>query len=459
MKDPPIEKQVRFADRTHNPSRPSLPSPLSPAAANNDHLPSFRSEIQWSTGYSTDLSPSLPSVPPAPQEQVGFHQSVPRIKFIPPTPGPLRSNDFFNTPQHLPIFSTPFIPPPAPSQVFPLVETLTTSPNHQIISTRSEMPFRPLPPKTISQPHGDFFQRHIPSPQRQSLHQSADGNVEAMEISPPPSTPSPHASDFFASKPVERLGSPLPTLPPQHASDFFTRKTVEPMDCESPPPPRHASDFFKYENMESTSFRPTPIVHASDFFKSGKEDSFAACPTIPAPTSLHSSNSFKSVSADTPLPSPHVKMDPPQQHTVLDVKQPVIKIEDPPIPSFPKFVFNTDNLLATRQTERSWRGSRQAMEWVLSQEELHAYHVDLDRELPSEMEDPWYPSFVSMFSLYSSRSNYPFHSGNIPSRPRIIASIYNGSIRYPKFRGLQKYFGFIPKHTSHRSPERPSTLH
>lgn len=84
--------------------------------------------------------------------------------------------------------------------------------------------------------------------------------------------------------------------------------------------------------------------------------------------------------------------------------QPGLPLKDCPkvksvVPSFPKFTFNTDNLLATRQTNRFWRGSRQPVEWILSREELHAQHVDLDRELPSEMDDPWYPSFVCLFSF------------------------------------------------------------
>jgi hypothetical protein len=61
------------------------------------------------------------------------------------------------------------------------------------------------------------------------------------------------------------------------------------------------------------------------------------------------------------------------------------------------FVFNTNDLLATRQTIRSWRGSNRPEDWIVAREDLHADHVDNDRALPGEIQDPWFPSFVSQF--------------------------------------------------------------
>jgi hypothetical protein len=66
----------------------------------------------------------------------------------------------------------------------------------------------------------------------------------------------------------------------------------------------------------------------------------------------------------------------------------------PPRPTFPEpeFVYNTNDLLATRQTVRGWRNSSDPSSWILSREELHSDQVDLDRLLPEAMDD--YPSFV-----------------------------------------------------------------
>jgi hypothetical protein len=61
------------------------------------------------------------------------------------------------------------------------------------------------------------------------------------------------------------------------------------------------------------------------------------------------------------------------------------------------FIFNTNDLLATRQTIRSWRGSSRPEDWIVAREDLHADHVDSDRALPNEMQDPWFPTFVRQF--------------------------------------------------------------
>jgi hypothetical protein len=77
----------------------------------------------------------------------------------------------------------------------------------------------------------------------------------------------------------------------------------------------------------------------------------------------------------------------------------------PPSPSLLPFVFNTNDILATRQVIGSWRGSSKPLEWILSCEELHAEHVDLDRMLPEEMDDSFYPSFVSFSPLFFGRTS------------------------------------------------------
>jgi len=70
-----------------------------------------------------------------------------------------------------------------------------------------------------------------------------------------------------------------------------------------------------------------------------------------------------------------------------------------PATDFPPFVFHTDNLLAPRETDQSWQGSRPAAEWILSRQEVHAHQLDLDHRISAEITDPWFPSFVSI-SIY-----------------------------------------------------------
>jgi hypothetical protein len=64
-------------------------------------------------------------------------------------------------------------------------------------------------------------------------------------------------------------------------------------------------------------------------------------------------------------------------------------------PNGTEFVFNTNDLLSTRQTIRSWKGSYLPEHFILSREELHADQVDQDRALPEEMNEASFPSFVS----------------------------------------------------------------
>ena len=59
----------------------------------------------------------------------------------------------------------------------------------------------------------------------------------------------------------------------------------------------------------------------------------------------------------------------------------------------PELVYNTNDILATRQTIRGWSNSSDPSSWILSREELHSDQVDLDRLLPGALED--FPSFVS----------------------------------------------------------------
>jgi hypothetical protein len=59
------------------------------------------------------------------------------------------------------------------------------------------------------------------------------------------------------------------------------------------------------------------------------------------------------------------------------------------------FIYNTNNLLATRQITHSWHGSHRAKDWVLSREELHAEEVDHSRELAVTMDEPEFPVLVS----------------------------------------------------------------
>jgi hypothetical protein len=61
------------------------------------------------------------------------------------------------------------------------------------------------------------------------------------------------------------------------------------------------------------------------------------------------------------------------------------------------YIYNSNDLIATRQTVRSWKGSYRPDEWVISREELHADEVDRARALAIDLEEADYPKFVRLF--------------------------------------------------------------
>jgi len=155
--------------------------------------------------------------------------------------------------------------------------------------------------------------------------------------------------ESFAFTPTPRLG---PT------SDTFKSVKVEAIS----PFPLHASNFFKTLPSSLTDPGPSP-----------------KCPSSSPPLShrlqdgSESPNTITLVSVSSPLPSLPESIDPPRRQSVVYLKRPGIPMEDWPVVQpfvleFSKFVFNTDYLLATRQTEQSWWGTCRVAEWILSHE-------------------------------------------------------------------------------------------
>jgi hypothetical protein len=226
------------------------------------------------------------------------------------------------------------------------------------------------------------------------------------------------------------MTSPLPTF------------SFSPNTEKSLPTPKHASDFFKNVGKEylrsphpSPSNQPSLASSSStDPHPSRSANFIQATSTLQQTGSLSTGstliNSKFGAANPTNTTFPSSPSVPGPTHPSPIFHRPGLSIQDADLsfPDFPKFVFNTDNLLATRQMVRSWRGHRRPAEWILCREELHAEHVDLDRELPSEMDNPFYPSFVRLPSLSIPFMLTTFSTGNLSPRLGIASPTPLGPI-------------------------------
>jgi hypothetical protein len=226
-----------------------------------------------------------------------------------------------------------------------------------------------------------------------------------------------HAADIFRD-----LHLPLPTgsnqhIRRQHVASASTASSEVPLpvapSSSSSKPMLPTSRQIKKLPARHRQVSQPQTLHAADIFCNLQE---------PSPTA---STSTPSTSSILPLPVPHSK--PPTSTSRPTIKlparrrkvlhKPTLQTRDPspPLsspPTFGPFVFNTNDILSTRQEIGSWHGSSKSMEWLLSREELHAEQVDLDRGLPAEMQHPFYPSFVRLYHLLlsiCSQLTRPFH--------------------------------------------------
>jgi hypothetical protein len=215
-----------------------------------------------------------------------------------------------------------------------------------------------------------------------------------------------HAADLFKSKPtpshVVSASSSVPAsmhptspesaaLPAAKAPSILAQqphsanRIIGPSSVQSQQR-RHAADLFTFEPTPSTSTPSTSQPFLFNF-KAPQPSSATAQPMKPVELRgfISPTDSMPGTAPTTSRPTTSRPTTPPSCSTS----------------SFPKFVFKTDNLLETRKTDRSWQGSRQAAEWILSREELHAQQVDLDRWVPKEIDHSDFPSFVSPFKYLS----------------------------------------------------------
>jgi len=242
-----VEKRVRFADRNSNPARRTLP----------------KGRISRSADFFT--SPSPMPLTPLPETDPN-QQRLPMIKYTLPTPDihsqnnhSPRSVHFFKTPSNCPfaidskapsqmnrIFSTLFLPPPPPSQVFNTqVEAAegSSSLSPPQVSPSHGLEFSTPPSPVLTVRHtSDFFN----STQKQMV------NKTPIELSPLPETID-ESMDVSMSPPHPAI-APHPTPTPiGRASDFFKLKTSLTPSAPPTPAPLHASDFFK-SNANPTTF-------------------------------------------------------------------------------------------------------------------------------------------------------------------------------------------------------------
>ena len=334
---------------------------------------------------------STPLSPPPPPSQVF------------PLIGTNASSPMYQTPSgSCPILPCGLPPPPQSSRqhavdFFQNTKTVRKEAPSPIVLNDSSSPSPPTPLQQSS----DFFKPVKTEPMD-------------VDITSLPSIPPQHAFNFFTSIKSESSPSPLPL---QHAFNFFKSVKSEPTPSIPANSLGQASDFFKSVKPPASA----PVKHASEFFKHVKMEPFASTPRDLGPHPIPSNQlkwkpyllpHFMPLTSSklschhspilvhlpkAPVPVPlcltNFRMAPslqtqspwfssplcchlcPGPSTLPDDNQLCISMEDWPVvqpfvPEFSKFVFNTDDLLATQQTEQSWWRTRRAAEWILSHEEL-----------------------------------------------------------------------------------------
>ena len=267
----------------------------------------------------------------------------------------------------------------------------------------NQKPIRPLPSPSVEHPWSGaripktgqaatFWKTFPPIPVPMDIDRPDVGNAPK----PIPSTSLPTAN-------VEMLPPPPSQLPAASvnasASVTATSKTGA-----APRAPR-AADYLRTLRQSQSK--------TEAFFPASQQPS-SSCPTNKPRRSRQRRNA---VAGPQPSAMDTAHTSQPSARNALTGTVPSVMdtahTSPPSAASLPHLVFNTNNLLATRQTTRSWMGNRGPEDWILAREELHAEQVDVDRELPGEMDHSWYPSFVSPFLLEDifnhTYSNRLFH--------------------------------------------------
>lgn len=223
----------------------------------------------------------------------------------------------------------------------------------------------------------------------------------------------------------EKAAPPSAALRPRRrAVDIFMSYPAAPPNFVSTPPP----------TITVTPVSP-PITFPTTTSSSDLSTLPSFIPSVPRPIAKLPKRAQKfsqpihrkvdlDLTSDAEAPSP--KAHPSDIVELDDLDENISHRPDRQSRSEPQFVFNTNDLLATRQTRRSWQGSYQPGSWVLSREELHANQVDQDRALPAAMDA--FPSYVSSyfnFTIFFFLSQ----SGHLRRRHAIFAPVPNVPVR------------------------------
>ena len=234
------------------------------------------------------------------------------------------------------------------------------------------------------------------------------------------STKLPRAIQLFdmldsVSPPVPSSSSSVP-LPPRRAINLFDELDLVPptsvSTSQSSGPVASSSNTRAFHLFDDLGPIPSPHgletafgTNTSSFLLTGFEGRLANDPALtpshsdPCPTVPPQLRRIAKLPARATRPKPIAQ-------TTADAKcsSDIIELTDSDDeisahrrrPSNPSdLVFNTNDLLSTRQTRRGWRGSYRPQDWVLSRDEFHSEQVDRDQALAAETDT--FPTFVSSF--------------------------------------------------------------
>jgi hypothetical protein len=263
------------------------------------------------------------------------------------------------------------------------------------------------------------MQQDSPDLHSLSINPFAPGNT----VPPPPSAPLPNAVprraiDMFNLFPRDSpqqsaplpANDPTPNAKPRRAIDMFD---LFPSTDPLPPPP----------SAPSPNVKPPRAIDFLELFPSGSPTPILR-PIAKLPRRFRHAPKTLDVDIDLTLPEPAFNADVLELTDSDDEQNP-----KPAKSTFPSsdFIYNTNDLLKTRQTTRTWEGSYFPESWIPSREELHSEQVDEDRALPAELCDDTFPSFVSSISLFFFVCLHPLQAisaGDMESLHRYLMSRY-----------------------------------
>ena len=240
------------------------------------------------------------------------------------------------------------------------------------------------------------------------------------------------AIDAFHSMPSAIGAQPPPSSETQTSSQPHVSPTIP---LSNQPPRLRAKDLLlpAKNHLQSEPSIPEPAtqqrLRANNFFKSIPHGR----PILvdPSAPSTSAPRAVAHVTKRASYHEPKVDVDLTMDISESDEEESTPEVSThvhPPRPYFdpPDYIFNTNDVLATRQTIRGWNNSADPTSWGRSWEEFHADQVELDRQLPAQLDD--LPSYVSHLFIFRVSFLFIFQAiseGDMQSLHRYVMARYD----------------------------------